>query len=467
MTSLVRIARSAGVLAAVWGIAALVAWVTGVLPPIEQSGGVDPESVATTPDSEPRAALQEADPIPSLDEPTNPTTRSEREEGSPSNQTTATRTAVCAGANVDRPTLHSGQVIGDPRPELLVGCGARFDLYHVLTTNERLSPVRVASFQSPTTPGGRVASGIPGVGDINGDSLPDVVLPFYHQAEGSADIGGSLHLLKRDMRGAFDPPINLGTAAVPALLVAQLDGSAGFDIVAIHRAPPLSRRVSEAWVFAGGPSPRRVGVYRSGVNATSVALADLDRDGERDIVIATEENSHLDVFFGDGTGHFPRRTTIATEGVRYLVSGDIDGDGGEDLLLSGARIEWVRSGPPESLAVRPLEIPVEVEHPLLYDVDGDGDRDLAGLVGGRPRWFRHEGELSFEEEALISTDGLTATALALADFDSDGEADTAIVQPIASTYALVMARSAVGEPVQLGEVARSEDAPLSLRIQLE
>ena len=468
MTGLVRILRSAGILAGVWGLTAAVAWFAGVLPPLP-SYGAAPTTDDTPPEDEsvtdPAAGDAARSPQPEASAAVADPTSGSGTEGEDAR--VATRVSICSGAGDAFPTLLATQVVGDPAPEIIVGCGARFDVYGIRPHGGALELLRVASLTSPPAPTGRIMPGQPAAGDVDGDALPDLVLPFVHVGDDRGLVGGSVHLLRRNDTGAFDQSRTLGTIAATQTLLAQLDGSTGFDVIALNRANPLTRQPSEAWVYAGGPSPRRIGVFPSGVGATGMALADLDRDGESDLVIATEHEPHLDVFFGDGTGHFPRRATVTAGGAREVASGDLDADGGNDILITGDQVQWVRAGPVESLSSRSLSLPRDLERPTLYDVDGDGKRDVVGLVGGRAHFFRQTGDLGFEDEDLIHARGLAVVAYAVGDFDGDGRTDAAVVQPQGDAYALAAVANTTGGEVELQEVKRSSDAPLVLRVRLE
>src|SRR5690606_31654642 len=89
------------------------------------------------------------------------------------------------------------------------------------------------------------------------------------------------------------------------------------------------------------------------------------------------------VYFGDGEGRFPRNQAIVVAGAREATTGDLDGDGADDLVLAGdaARLVAARGGDVE-LTAEPLELPPGFARPHVIDADGDARADLVGLAGG-------------------------------------------------------------------------------------
>src|SRR5262249_31766857 len=126
------------------------------------------------------------------------------------------------------------------------------------------------------------------------------------------------------------------TAAV-ATAVGDLDGDHRPDIAAIESADG-----SVVWFpnrdGKGSFGERRVVALGAGyLDAGAIALADLDGDGDLDVLITTSGSSRLAWFENlDGAGSFgPARafaTTTAT--VTDLAVADLDGDGDLDVLAA-------------------------------------------------------------------------------------------------------------------------------------
>lgn len=121
-----------------------------------------------------------------------------------------------------------------------------------------------------------------------------------------------------------------------------------------------------------------------GVRPGDVAAGDLDGDGFKDIAVNCTENSFLAVYWGQGNRMFSAPTNLATpSGPTRLHMFDLDGDGHMDLVLCsdftlGQEISVIwgdGTRTPASHSSFPL--PVHVSSIGIADLDNDGKSDLA------------------------------------------------------------------------------------------
>ncbi len=87
-------------------------------------------------------------------------------------------------------------------------------------------------------------------------------------------------------------------------------------------------------------------------DATGVAFADLDGDGDLDLVVNTV-GSGTRIFFNDGKAHFTERTPLNPgKGGTSLAVADFDGDGALDLYICNYRTHTLRDQPKTSFRLK-------------------------------------------------------------------------------------------------------------------
>jgi len=247
-------------------------------------------------------------------------------------------------------------------------------------------------------------------------------------ADGAAAIIDAEHgeLIVRD---APAPPAGI----VEQVLAADLDGDCDDDIIVITTgAPPaLWRRDGNTFVDAGtlGSSP-----------VAAVAAADVDHDGGIDLV--TGSGSTLSLWINDRAGAFTRDTkALAGQGrvssIRSIAMGDLDGDGNADIVVGQAGdplVAWlgaVGGGFQPNDAVVP-PIPLDVRQVQLIDADGDLDPDLAVAVNGAAGmrlYINREGRLEDQTFVRLPQPAPIASAIAIGGWDDACEPDFVLANP--------------------------------------
>ena len=211
-------------------------------------------------------------------------------------------------------------------------------------------------------------------------------------------------------------------------------------------------RQTDKGAFAPVTAAARLGAEATTTAIDAVWPADVDTDGDLDLVIARREGPAA-VLRNNGDDTFTQQLPFPTvTRVRGFVWADIDGEGVPDaallddqgsvhlfLNLRGSRFR---------------EVPVPGEFPRVVaiaaaDITGDGIMDVIGIAadGTLARLSQPAGRSQLEAAGLLRIDpppGMTAgnSKLLIADLDNNGASDLVISAPSASQVLLGAANAA-------------------------
>ncbi|MEE3040441.1 MAG: FG-GAP-like repeat-containing protein, partial [Candidatus Latescibacterota bacterium] len=204
--------------------------------------------------------------------------------------------------------------------------------------------------------------------------------------------------------------------------------------------------------------------FSPALDFSSAQFGDVDLDGDLDLVYAGQsdsvENNQLvsltTVWLNDGDGGYSQGFD-GVEGVNNgdLELADLDGDGDLDLLLTGAATD----GDPRTLLYRndhPLDFidtgaqiqALESSNLALGDVDRDGDLDLAlgGLSasGLYAAMFTNDGGVLTQRED-VALPGIIAGDFTWADYDNDQDLDLIVSGNNGATSLLQVFENTIGQ----------------------
>lgn len=217
------------------------------------------------------------------------------------------------------------------------------------------------------------------------------------------------------------------------LFVMDMNGDGALDVAAIGS---VASSESVVWYEnAGDGSAWTRRTVASGLNSpAAVFSADLDRDGDADLIVGSEEGNELS-WWRNNDGSGLSWTTFAISSNYSLASGiavaDMNGDGDPDVVGVFANedtVSWRENdgsgqGWADHPIVETLSGPVAV---AAMDMDGDGDEDVLGAGNSADQmvwWENVEGDASTWQEYSISSTFGGARAIRAADVNGDGLED--------------------------------------------
>jgi hypothetical protein len=373
---------------------------------------------------------------------------------------------------------------------------------------EETQPIGVAWKRYVIDDASRGADGVR-LADINGDGLPDIATGWEQ--------GGAVRVcVNPGPARARDkwPAVTVGNVlGVEDAVLVDLDGDGALDVVScaegksrvlsIHWAPRARERILDSsawhtailpqaadrmmWMFAlplqvdqqhgvdivvGGKSRlAALGWFEAPADARDLAAwkwhelrpvgwlmslvaADMDGDGDQDIVFSDRKGNRSGAYWLENPGAGPIQTGAWREhaigGLQreamFLQLADLDQDGLEDVLLAVQPKEllWIRRLDKSGHAWQPHSIPLPeptgiVKAVSAGDIDGDGGLDLVfsceqakaprhGLMwlsaGGPPHagpWTAH---------VVSGSDGTKHDLVALVDLDADGDLDAITTEEV-------------------------------------
>jgi len=160
-------------------------------------------------------------------------------------------------------------------------------------------------------------------------------------------------------------------------------------------------------------------------NASDVALADYDNDGDIDAMLSDRYFSENQLWLNDGNANFSYSATYAMdEYYAGVAAGDIDNDGDTDFILYGMDIPreiWLNDGTGHFTLGVLMPNNLDYDKSIkLADYDNDGLLDLIiGIYGGL-KVFKNLGNLNF---SLCYSTGGSSHDIDVGDLNGDGLLD--------------------------------------------
>ncbi|GAB4021314.1 beta strand repeat-containing protein [Spirosoma koreense] len=243
-------------------------------------------------------------------------------------------------------------------------------------------------------------------------------------------------------RGYFTPPAPISNPSVgigpSSVALGDLDGNGDLDLVTANfNSSTVSVRLNNGTKSFMPP----LNEPRVGLNPSSVAVGDLDGDGDLDLLIANYGSNSVSVRLNDGGFANFTNPNINSDldvgsGPYSIVLGDVDGDGDLDFLTANSNSTNVSvrlndgSGHFTAPATNPE--PGVGDGPssiVLGDLDGDGDLDLltANRYSNSVSVRLNNGSGNFTAPTTNPNPGVGSGPVSVAVGDVDGDGDLDLV----------------------------------------
>lgn len=275
------------------------------------------------------------------------------------------------------------------------------------------------------------------LGDLDGDGDPDIILSGYI---GSAD---EIAKIYRNNGNGYFQEINSGTLyrlQQSGNALGDIDGDGDLDLIHTGWAAELSSDVMSRIYFNDGNMNFSTSTpdYLTEIYHSSIALGDIDGDGDLDMIFAGMVNYYdppiSKIYRNSGNGTFSEihAGTLPGIAIGAVRLGDIDGDGDLDLIMTGNGISKIfrNNGSGLFTEIHTNSLPLIGRSTAeLGDLDGDGDLDLflSGRVKGSSTTistvYQNDGNGQFTAIYSDTLKGAEYNSSAIGDLDGDGDLD--------------------------------------------
>ncbi len=230
------------------------------------------------------------------------------------------------------------------------------------------------------------------------------------------------------------------------LAMGDLNGDGIQDAVVVNET---ESDISDVGVLLGNQdgSFQPVQLFPAGEEAISVAVADLNGDGDLDVVAANESGGSVSVLLGLGNGQLQGQIEIPVIAIpRSVTTGDFDLDGSIDLAVVGESSSFIATaqlllGHGDGTFDTPISYSIVGGRPLsaqAVDLNGDGLLDL-GFVSAGTNAFVYLPGLpggGFGPQLSVTV-GAFPTDFVATDLNSDGLLDVAVANWVANTVSVL------------------------------
>jgi hypothetical protein len=272
------------------------------------------------------------------------------------------------------------------------------------------------------------------IGDLNGDGKTDLA---------TANFGDTVSVLLNTGDGSFQAKLDYATGDGPgSIAIGDLNGDGKPDLATANFEPDRPSTVSVLLNRGDGSFQAKVD-YRTGDEAYSVAIGDLNGDDKPDLATANSGYS-VSVLLNRGDGSFrAKHDHRVGKNPLSVAIGDLNGDGKPDLATANEGANTVsvllNSGDGRFQAKLDYGTGSEPSSVAIGELNGDGKPDLATANSDAHSVsvLLNRGDGSFRAKLDYRT-GNDPQSVVIAELSGDGKADLATANTLPSTVSVLI-----------------------------
>lgn len=210
-------------------------------------------------------------------------------------------------------------------------------------------------------------------------------------------------------------------------IAADMDGDGNMDMV--HTSEWEKDIV--ILVNDGAQNFSSVNVPVTTIYKQDIQVTDLDSDGDLDFVVPYTNGSTnmLKWLKNDGAMNFTEDTVATGFQANAIQFADMDGDGDMDLVVNNYSspndLMWLENDGNENFTVHTVDINMAGQG-RVRDMDNDGDLDIIWRTSGGTsdlNWYENDGNQNFTTHTLYAGIASLSSYLDVGDVDNDGDLD--------------------------------------------
>jgi 6-phosphogluconolactonase (cycloisomerase 2 family) len=307
------------------------------------------------------------------------------------------------------------------------------------------------------------------IGDLDGDGKLDVVVA--NQGSNTISVYRNTSTSGTLNSTSFSSKVDFTTATNPlSVAIGDLDQDGKQDIVVANvssNSISVFRNTSTSGSITSGSFAAKVD-FTTGLNPFSVAIGDLDGDGKFDIAVTNSNAGNVSVFRNTSTNgsistsSFAAKIDYLTGSNPYSVAiGDIDGDGNQDLVIANNGSDnvsvlrnYITGG---TLTVHSFATLINVaagsspRSVAIGDLNEDGKPDIvvANQSSNTVSVLRNNSSsgsifLGSVSPKVDFTTGSSPRSVAISDLDGDGKADLIVANNGSNTISVLRNTGSLG-----------------------